>query len=175
MLTLETLLSEEQIQSRIEELAKKINKDYEGEKITVLCLLKGGIMFMTDLVKRIDIPMKMEFMVVSSYGNETKTSGVVKILKDMDQSVENEHVLIVEDIIDSGHTLNYIINILKSRNPASIKICTLLDKPQQREAQVAVDYVGFTIPNEFVIGYGLDYEQYYRNLPYVAIKKGDEE
>lgn len=171
MLTLETLLSEEQIQSRIEELAKIINKDYVGKKITVLCLLKGGIMFMTDLVKRIDIPMKMEFMVVSSYGDDTKSSGIVKILKDLDQSIENEHVLIVEDIIDSGRTLSYIVGILNSRNPASIKICTLLDKPQQRESEVAVDYVGFTIPNEFVIGYGLDYEQYYRNLPYVAINK----
>ena len=171
MLTLETLLSEEQIQSRIEELAKIINKDYVGKKITVLCLLKGGIMFMTDLVKRIDIPMKMEFMVVSSYGDDTKSSGIVKTLKDLDQSIENEHVLIVEDIIDSGRTLSYIVGILNSRNPASIKICTLLDKPQQRESEVAVDYVGFTIPNEFVIGYGLDYEQYYRNLPYVAINK----
>ncbi len=171
MLQLEVLLSEEQIQNRINELAEVINKDYEGKEITVLCLLKGGIMFMTDLVKRIKVPMKMEFMVVSSYGNETKSSGIVKILKDLDQSIENEHVLIVEDIIDSGHTLSYIINILKSRNPASIKICTLLDKPQQREAEVEVDYVGFTIPNEFVIGYGLDYEQYYRNLPYVAINK----
>lgn len=172
MLKLETLISEEELQKRVKELGEQITKDYENEEIIVLCILKGGVMFMTDLVKHIQIPMKMEFMVVSSYGDEYKSSGVVKILKDLDEPIEGKHILIVEDIIDSGRTLKYIKNILKERAPESIKICTLLDKAEQREATVDVEYAGFTIGDEFVIGYGLDYRQYYRNIPYIAVNRG---
>lgn len=172
MLKLETLISEEELQQKISQLGEQISKDYENEEIIVLCILKGGVMFMTDLVKHIKVPIKMEFMVVSSYGDEYKSSGVVKILKDLDEPIEGKNVLIVEDIIDSGRTLKYIKNILKERSPASIKICTLLDKAEQREACVDVEYSGFTIGNEFVIGYGLDYKQYYRNLPYIAVNRG---
>ena len=172
MLKLDTLISEQELQKRIKELGAQITKDYENEEIVVLCILKGGVMFMTDLVKHIQVPMKMEFMVVSSYGDEYKSSGVVKILKDLDEPIEGKHVLIVEDIIDSGRTLKYLNNILKERNPKSIKICTLLDKEEQRESKVKVHYTGFTIGNEFVIGYGLDYKQYYRNIPYIAVNRG---
>lgn len=129
-------------------------------------------MFMTDLVKHIQVPLKMEFMVVSSYGDAYKSSGVVKILKDLDEPIEDKHILIVEDIIDSGRTLRYIQSILKERGPKSIKICTLLDKVEQRETNVEVAYTGFTVGDEFVIGYGLDYKQYYRNIPYIAVNRG---
>lgn len=172
MLNLETLISEQDIQRRIEELGAQISKDYAGKEIIMLCVLKGGVMFMTDLSKRVDVPMKMEFMAVSSYGDEYKSSGIVKIIKDMDEPIDGKHILIVEDIIDSGRTLSYLKNILEGRNPKSVKICTLLDKPDQRVVDVDVDYVGFTIPDSFVIGYGLDYQQFYRNLPYVAVNKG---
>ena len=172
MLKLETLISEEELQKRVKELGVQITKDYEGKEIIVLCILKGGVMFMTDLVKHIQVPIKMEFMVVSSYGDEYKSSGVVKILKDLDEPIEGKHVLIIEDIIDSGRTLKYIKSILKERLPQSIKICTLLDKAEQREASVEVQYTGFTIGDEFVIGYGLDYKQYYRNIPYIAVNRG---
>lgn len=175
MLKLETLISEEELQKRIRELGAQITKDYEGQEIIVLCILKGGVMFMTDLVKHIQIPLKMDFMVVSSYGDAYKSSGVVKILKDLDEPIEDKNVLIVEDIIDSGRTLKYIENILKERAPRSVKICTLLDKIEQREVQVDVDYTGFKIGNEFVLGYGLDYKQYYRNMPYIAINTGSNE
>lgn len=171
MLKLETLISEEEIQQKTKELGARISKDYTGKEVTVICVLKGGVMFMVDLVKQITVPLKMDFMVVSSYGNEFKSTGVVKIIKDLDESITNQHVIIVEDIIDSGRTLNYLIKILKERNPASIEICTLLDKPEQRIAQVDAKYVGFAIENHFVLGYGLDYEQLYRNLPYIAINK----
>lgn len=170
---LETLISEQDIQRRIEELGAQISKDYAGKEIIMLCVLKGGVMFMTDLAKRVTVPMKMEFMAVSSYGDEYKSSGIVKILKDLDESIDGQHVLIVEDIIDSGRTLSYLKNILEGRNPSSVKICTLLDKPDQRVVDVDVDYVGFTIPDSFVIGYGLDYCQFYRNLPYIAVNKGE--
>lgn len=172
MLNLETLISEEDIQRRIEELGAQISRDYEGKEIIVLCVLKGGVMFMTDLAKRITVPMKMEFMAVSSYGDEYKSTGVVKIIKDLDESIEGKDVLIVEDIIDSGRTLSYLKNMLEARNPGSIKICTLLDKPEQRVVDVEVEYTGFTIPDSFVIGYGLDYQQFMRNLPYIAVNKG---
>ena len=171
MLKLETLIGEDELQQRIKELGNQITKDYEGKEIIVLCILKGAVMFMTDLVKHIHVPMKMEFMVVSSYGDEYKSSGVVKILKDLDEPIEGKYVLIVEDIIDSGRTLRYIKNILNERNPKSIQICTLLNKKEQREASVDVNYSGFEVGNEFVIGYGLDYKQYYRNIPYIAVNK----
>ncbi len=172
MLNLETLISEADLQKRIKELGAEITKDYEGKEMVVLCVLKGGVMFMADLVKHIDVPMKMEFMVVSSYGDEYKSSGVVRIVKDLDEPIEGKHILIVEDIIDSGRTLQYLSNILSERKPASIKICTLLDKKEERISNVEVSYTGFPIGNEFVIGYGLDYKQYYRNLPYIAVNRG---
>lgn len=168
-MNLDVLITEEEVVKKTKELGARISKDYAGKEITVICVLKGGVMFMVDLVKQIDVPLRMDFMVVSSYGDEFKSTGVVKIVKDLDESITNKHVLIVEDIIDSGRTLNYLIKILKERNPASIEICTLLDKPEQRIAQVDVKYVGFAIENHFVVGYGLDYKQLYRNLPYIAV------
>ena len=172
MLNLETLISEERLQARIAELGAEISHDYEGKEIIVLCILKGGVMFMTDLVKHITVPLKMEFMVVSSYGDEYKSSGIVKIVKDLDELITDKHVLIVEDIIDSGRTLAYVKKMLGERKPASIKLCTLLNKEEERVTDVEVEYEGFKVGNEFVIGYGLDYKQYYRNLPYIAVNKG---
>lgn len=171
-MNLEVLISEEEIDQKTKELGARISKDYAGKEITVICVLKGGVMFMVDLVKQIEIPLRMDFMVVSSYGDEFKSTGVVKIVKDLDESITGKNVIIVEDIIDSGRTLNYLIKILRERNPASIEICTLLDKPEQRIAKVDVKYVGFEIENHFVLGYGLDYKQLYRNLPYIAVNKG---
>lgn len=170
-MNLDVLISEEEIAQKTKELGARISKDYEGKEITVICVLKGGVMFMVDLVKQITVPLKMDFMVVSSYGDEFKSSGVVKIVKDLDQGITGRHVVIVEDIIDSGRTLNYLIKILKDRDPASIEVCTLLDKPDQRVADVDAKYVGFEIENHFVLGYGLDYKQLYRNLTYIAINK----
>ncbi len=172
MLNLETLIQEEELQARIAELGAQISKDYEGKELVILCILKGGVMFMTDLVKHITVPLKMEFMVVSSYGDEYKSSGIVKILKDLDEPIHGKNVLIVEDIIDSGRTLGYLKRMLSERNPESLKLCTLLNKEEQREVEVEVDYTGFKIGDEFVIGYGLDYKQYYRNLPYIAVNRG---
>ncbi|HHX63064.1 MAG TPA: hypoxanthine phosphoribosyltransferase [Epulopiscium sp.] len=171
LLNLDVLISEEEIYQKTKELGARISKDYAGKEITVICVLKGGVMFMVDLVKQINIPLKMDFMVVSSYGDEFKSTGIVKIVKDLDEGITGKHVVIVEDIIDSGRTLHYLIKILKERNPASIEICTLLDKPEQRMAKVDVKYVGFEIENHFVLGYGLDYKQLYRNLPYIAVNK----
>lgn len=172
MLNLDVLISEERLQARIAELGAEISKDYEGKEIVVLCILKGGVMFMTDLVKHITVPLKMEFMVVSSYGDEYKSSGLVRIIKDLDEPIHDKHVLIVEDIIDSGRTLAYLNKMLKERKPASLKLCTLLNKEEERIGEVEVDYTGFKVGNEFVIGYGLDYKQYYRNLPYIAVNRG---
>lgn len=174
MKQLEVLLSEETIKNRIQELGEEITKDYQGKEICLICVLKGGVMFMVDLSKNIHIPLEMDFMAVSSYGNEVTSSGVVKIIKDLDEPIEGKHVLIVEDIIDSGRTLSYLVKILNDRKPASLRICTFLDKPEQRLADVNVDYVGFTIPDQFVLGYGLDYMQKYRNLPYIAVMKDGE-
>lgn len=168
---LDVLLSEETIKNRIKELGSQITKDYEGKEICLICVLKGGVMFMVDLSKEIEIPLEMDFMAVSSYGNEVTSSGVVKIVKDLDEPIEGKHVLIVEDIIDSGRTLSYLVRILNDRKPASLRICTLLDKPEKRVADVDVEYVGFTIPDKFVLGYGLDYMQKYRNIPYIAVMK----
>lgn len=172
MLNLDTLISEEKLQARIKELGQQISNDYEGKEIVILCILKGGVMFMTDLVKHITVPLKMEFMVVSSYGDEYKSSGLVKIVKDLDEPIHDKHVLIVEDIIDSGRTLAYLKKMLGERGPASLKLCTLLNKEEERVTDIEVDYTGFKVGNEFVIGYGLDYKQYYRNLPYIAVNKG---
>lgn len=163
------LLSEEEVDSRIQEVANQINRDYEGKEVHMICVLKGGVFFMCELAKRITVPVSLDFMSVSSYGDDTKSSGVVKIVKDLDQPLEGKNVLVVEDIIDSGRTLSYLLDILKSRNPHSVRLCTLLDKPERRVRDVKVDYGCFNIPDEFVVGYGLDYAQKYRNLPYIGV------
>ena len=163
------LLSEEEVDSRIREIAAKISRDYAGKEIHLICVLKGGVFFTCELAKRITVPLTLDFMSVSSYGDDTKSSGVVKIVKDLDQPLEGKNVLIVEDIIDSGRTLSYLIDILGKRKPESIHLCTLLDKPERRVRDVKVDYSCFNIPDEFVVGYGLDYAQKYRNLPFIGV------
>lgn len=167
------LLSEQQVDQRIQEIGEKISRDYEGRNVHLVCVLKGGTFFMCELAKRITIPVSIDFMSVSSYGNETKSSGVVRIVKDLDEPLKDKHVIVVEDIVDSGRTLSYLLNILKERGPASLSLCTLLDKPDRRVVDVAVDYTGFEIPDEFVVGYGLDYAQKYRNLPYIGVVELD--
>ncbi|HIX23922.1 MAG TPA: hypoxanthine phosphoribosyltransferase [Candidatus Lachnoclostridium avicola] len=164
------LLKEEEVNARISEIAAQVSRDYEGKCVHLICILKGGVFFTCELAKRLTVPVTLDFMSVSSYGSGTVSSGVVKIIKDLDEPLENKDVLIVEDIIDSGRTLAYLIEVLKQRNPASIRLCTLLDKPERRvKKQVKVDYTCFTIPDEFVVGYGLDYDQRYRNLPYIGV------
>ena len=167
--SIRVLISEENVDKRICEIGERISKDYEGKQVHLICVLKGGAFFMCELAKRISVPVSMDFMSVSSYGADTKSSGVVKIVKDLDEPLEGKDVLIVEDIIDSGRTLYYLIDILQKRRPESIRLCTLLDKPDRRVKEVNVDYVGFNIPDEFVVGYGLDYDQRYRNLPYIGV------
>ena len=168
------LISEEEVEARIRKIAAEISKDYAGKEIHLICVLKGGVFFMCELAKRITVPVSMDFMCVGSYGDGTASSGVVRIAKDLDESIENKEVLIVEDIIDSGNTLYYLMDVLKKRNPASMQLCTLLDKPERRVKDVKVDYCGFEIPDEFVVGYGLDYAQKYRNLPYIGVVEGVE-
>ena len=162
---IKVLISEEEVDARIRELGEKISKEYEGKQIHLICVLKGGVFFMCELAKRITVPVSMDFMCVGSYGDGTKSSGVVRLAKDLDESIENKEVLIVEDIIDSGNTLYYLMDVLRQRKPASLRLCTLLDKPDRRVKDVHVDWTGFEIPDEFVVGYGLDYAQKYRNLP----------
>ena len=168
------LVPEEDVAKRIKELGEQISKDYAGKQVHLICVLKGGVFFMCELAKRITVPVSMDFMSVSSYGDGTKSSGVVKIAKDLDETLEGKNVLIVEDIIDSGRTLYYLMDILSKRNQKSMKLCTLLDKPERRVKDVKVDYVGFNIPDEFVVGYGLDYAQRYRNLPFIGVVEGVE-
>ena len=169
------LLTEEEVNKKISEVAAQINKDYEGKEVHLICILKGGVFFTCELAKRITVPVTMDFMSVSSYGDDTKSSGVVRIVKDLDESLADKEVLIVEDIIDSGRTLAYLIEVLKQRGPKDIHLCTLLDKPERRvKKQVKVDYTCFTIPDEFVVGYGLDYAQKYRNLPYIGVVEVDQ-
>ena len=163
------LISEEDVDKRIREIAAQISEAYAGREIHLICVLKGGVFFMCELAKRITVPVSLDFMSVSSYGDDTKSSGVVRIVKDLDQPLEGKDVLIVEDIIDSGRTLSYLIEVLKGRNPNSVQLCTLLDKPERRVRDVTVDYCCFEIPDEFVVGYGLDYAQKYRNLPYIGV------
>ena len=164
------LLNEEEVDKRIKEVADQINKDYEGKQIHMICILRGSVFFCADLAKKITVPVSMDFMAASSYGNEVKSSGQLMITKDLDDDIDGRHCLIVEDIIDSGRTLAYLIDILHKRNPNSIHLCTLLDKPERRvKKQVKVDYTCFTIPDEFVVGYGLDYDQKYRNLPFIGV------
>lgn len=171
--TIEIMLSEEEVDKRISELGKQISDDYAGKEITLICILKGASFFACELAKRITVPVAIDFMKVSSYGSGTVSSGDVKIINDLSDSIEGRNVIIVEDIIDSGNTLNRLPKILMERKPTSIRLCTLLDKPSRREVEVDVDYVGFQIPDEFVVGYGLDYDQKYRNLPYIGVVKMD--
>jgi len=165
----EILITEENLQERIAELGSQISRDYEGKRPILVCVLKGGVLFLSDLIRRVTVPHEIDFMAISSYGAGTESSGVVRILKDLDANITGRHVLIVEDIIDTGHTLSYILRNLQTREPASLRICTLLSKLQRRELDVPVDYIGFEIPNKFVIGYGLDYAEIYRNLPYIGV------
>ncbi len=168
--SIRVLLTEEEVDKRVFEIAGKINKDYADKNIHLICILKGGAFFMCELAKRLTVPVSVDFMSVSSYGAKTVSSGIIKIIKDLDESIEGKDVLIVEDIIDSGRTLKHLKEILYARNPKDIKICTLLDKPSRRvEKEVKVDYTCFEIPDEFVVGYGLDYDQKYRNLPYIGV------
>lgn len=170
---LNILISDDEIQQKIKELGIKINEDYKNKEITMISLLKGSVVFMSDLMRAIDGPCVIDFMSVCSYGNGDKTSGTVKIIKDLDVDITNKDVLIVEDILDSGLTLQYIVDILSNRNPKSIKICTLLNKPDRRKADIIPDYSGFDVPDEFIVGYGLDYAEKYRNLPYIGVLKLD--
>ncbi len=163
------LIPEEEINKRICELAAQISKDFEGETVKLLCILKGSIFFTCELAKRITVPVMLDFMQVSSYGSGTTSSGTIKIKKELDEPIEGDNVIVVEDIIDSGNTLSRLLPILQERKPKVLKVCTLLDKPDRREVEVNVDYNGFNIPDEFVVGYGLDYDQHYRNLPYVGV------
>lgn len=168
----EVLLSQEQLKDIVKRLGEQITKDYEGKKLILVSVLKGSVVFMGDLMREIKIPCYIDFMSVSSYGNSTSSSGAVKIIKDLDTNViEGSHLLIVEDILDSGRTLSYLKDILERRNPESIKICTLLDKPDRRVVDLNADYVGSSIPDEFVVGYGLDFAEMYRNLPFVGVVK----
>ncbi|MCX7838319.1 MAG: hypoxanthine phosphoribosyltransferase [Anaerolineae bacterium] len=166
------LITREQLQQRIAELGEAISRDYAGKDLLLVCILKGGILFLSDLMRAIRIPHAIDFMAISSYGGtRTESSGVVRILMDLNTNITNRNVLIVEDIVDTGRTLAYITEMLKTRDPASLKICTLLNKPSRREVHVPLDYVGFDIPNEFVVGYGLDYDEFYRNLPFIGVLK----
>ena len=163
----EILITEEEIRNKITELGKKISKDYKGKNLILVGILRGAVIFMADLARKISIPMVFDFIAISSYGAETKSSGVVRILKDLDVNIKGKDVLIVEDIVDTGLTLDYLLRMLKSRKPASIKVCTFLTKTARRKVNIKVDYSGFDIPNKFVVGYGLDYAGKFRNVPYV--------
>ena len=166
----EILIDEADLQARIEELGTQLSEDYEGKDLLLLCILKGGILFLTDLMRCLTIPHEVDFLAVSSYGRQVRDStGVVRIVKDLDEPIDGRHVLIVEDIIDTGHTLDYITRNLATRNPASLKICTLLDKSERREVEIPVDYTGFVIQDKFVFGYGLDLDEKFRELPFIGV------
>ncbi len=167
------MLTEEEVDKRIQEIGDQISKDYAGKAVHLICVLKGGAFFMCELAKRISVPVSMDFMSVSSYGSSTKSSGVVRIVKDLDEPLTGKDVLVVEDIVDSGRTLSYLLEMLRDRGPKSVRLCTLLDKPDRRVIDVKVDYTCFQIPDEFVVGYGLDYDQRYRNLPYIGVVEFD--
>ena len=170
--TIRVMISEEEVNAKIAELGKKISEDYAGKQVHLICILKGSVFFTCELAKRINVPVTLDFMSVSSYGDGTASSGIVKIAKDLDETLEGKEVIVIEDIIDSGRTLSYLLDVLSKRQPKSLKLCTLLDKPDRRVTDVKVDYVGFEIPDEFVVGYGLDYAQKYRNLPYIGVVEG---
>ena len=167
----EILYSEEALSVRVTELGKQITEDYKGKPLTVVGILKGSNIFTSDLIRKIDLPLKLDFMAVSSYGNATESTGVVRIIKDLDRDIEGENILIVEDLVDSGLTLCYLKDVLLTRKPASVRICTLLDKPARRKQPVEVDYCGFEVPDEFIVGYGIDYAERYRNLPFIGYLK----
>ena len=169
------LIPEEEIRKRIAEVGAQLSRDYEGEEVLMICILRGGVFFACELAKHLTVPVSMDFMCVSSYGSGTVSSGRVKIIKDLDENIEGKHVLIAEDIVDSGNTLSTLIKILQVRKPASNRLCTLLDKPERRVVDIKADYSCFEIPDKFVVGYGLDYNQHYRNLPYVGVVELDEE
>ncbi|MDO5345080.1 MAG: hypoxanthine phosphoribosyltransferase [Lachnospiraceae bacterium] len=173
--TVRVMIPQEEVENRIAGLADQISRDYAGRTVHLICILKGSIFFTCELAKRLTIPVTLDFMSVSSYGNDTKSSGVVRLVKDLDEPLEGRDVIVIEDIIDSGRTLSYLLENLSSRNPKSLRLCTLLDKPDRRVRDVKVDYTGFEIPDEFVIGYGLDYAQRYRNLPYIGVMSLEEE
>lgn len=166
---IDVLLPEETVNQRIKELGEQISRDYAGKSVHLICILKGSVYFTCELAKRITVPVTMDFMQCSSYGAATKSSGVVKLAKDLDEPITDRHTIIVEDIIDSGRTLSHLVGLLGQRGPASLKLCTLLDKPSRRVVDVDVQYVGFQIEDKFVVGYGLDYDQQYRNLPYIGV------
>lgn len=161
-------ISEEELNKRIAEMGAEITEHFKGEEVFLVCILKGSIFFTTELAKRIDLPLEIDFMTVSSYGAETVSSGVINVKQDLSTSIEGKNVIVVEDIIDSGNTLSRLLQLFKSRNPKTLTLCTLLDKPERRQVDVAVDYIGFTIPDKFVVGYGLDWDQKFRNLPYIG-------
>ena len=163
------MITEEEVDAKIRELAAQITKDYEGKEVHLVCILKGSIFFTCELAKRIDLPVTLDFMSVSSYGDGTESTGRVKIVKDLDENIEGKDVIVIEDIIDTGRTLSHLMEVLKVRKPETLKLCTLLDKPSRRVVDVDVDYTGFEIPDEFVVGYGLDFAQKYRNLPYIGV------
>ncbi len=167
------LLSEEEVDARIQAIGEQISRDYAGKQVHLICVLKGGSFFLCELAKRITVPVSLDFMAVSSYGSGTQSGGVVKIIKDLDDPVKGKDVIVVEDIVDSGRTLSYLLEMLWGRGPRSLHLCTLLDKPDRRVVDVNVDYTGFQIPDEFVVGYGLDYDQRYRNLPYIGVVEFD--
>ena len=171
--TIRKMISEESVVARIKEIAEQINEEYEGKAVTLICILKGSIFFTTELAKHIKVPVTIDFMQCSSYGADTKSSGIVKLAKDLDEPIMGKHVILIEDIIDSGRTLSHLVKLLSQREPASLTICTLLDKPSRRVAEVDVKYTGFEIPDEFVVGYGLDYAQKMRNLPYIGVVEFD--
>lgn len=168
---IEVIISEEQISKRVAEIAAEISKDFAGEEVMLVGILKGAVIFMADIARRLTVPATMDFMAVSSYGSATKSSGAVQIIKDIEVSIEGKNLIVVEDIVDSGLTLKYLLENLWSRGPANVKTCVLLDKPETRVVEVPIDYKGFEIPNKFAVGYGLDYDQKYRNLPYVGALK----
>ena len=170
---IEIMLDENYVDQRIQELGEQISRDYEGKSVHLICILKGSVYFTCELAKRISVPVTMDFMQCSSYGAATKSSGIVRLAKDLDEAITGKDVIIVEDIIDSGRTLAHLKDLLGQRNPESLKICTLLDKPDRRVAEVEVEYVGFKIEDKFVVGYGLDYDQQYRNLPYIGVVEFD--
>ena len=167
----EVLFTEAQLKARVQELARQIERDYAGKEIMLISVLRGSFIFMADLCRAIDLPCTLDFMSVSSYGKGTTSSGQVQITKDLSEDISGRHIIVVEDILDSGNTLSYLLKILDHRRPASIRLCTLLDKPERRVKPVEVHYTGFTIPDAFVVGYGLDYAEHYRNLPYIGILK----
>jgi len=165
------LYTEEQIAQRVKELGEQISQDYEGKEIVLVGVLNGAVSFLADLMRKITVPTSIDFVAISSYGSYTSTSGVVRIMKDLDESVESRHVLIIEDIVDTGLTLNYLVDYMRARNPASVKVVAMLSKPSRHKVKVHIDYLGLTVPDEFVVGYGLDYAQRYRNLPCIGILK----